>query len=1152
MDYMDNGVPFDYKGGLSKWITLSQKEKQDSSEIYKEILKNQMLLEEMTNEGYQMLLKRLGIVERDGKLVVEDRTEATKTLRDEIFKRETNDNVQDAISGFLDGDVVLETTPAYQIVRNILYSIVDKQIVSPKISGGQKVQISSALFESNRIAQTEINGKKGYTSDILKFYEDKDGERVMEIMVGRWFQSDMSDKDLLDYLNNTEEGQKILSGVAFRIPTQAQNSIDAFRIKKFLPKEFGDNVVVPAAIVAKVGSDFDIDKLSIYFKNIFYQDGKLKLIPYFGIGKEAKAMFAKMFDEGKLLNKKQKDALDRLLLDFKAGERKIEDDKQLINLLSQIGVVSEKDVLEEFTTMLDELGMKDTIVNILYKQSLENEFIQSSENLVSHPANFERLITPNDASQLKEIAKTIVDKTVGKSFDYTDVSNLLDRRFMSRLRQAFVAGKQAIGIAAIQQTNHSLNQRTVVVIHEERLENISFEDKKFLGDAKIKFQKYNKVTIDGKEYASLSGVNNANGQRISIILGQFIDGYVDISKGPWIMEMGATPNVASTFMFLVKTGVPVDTVAYFMNQPIIRDYLQSVENAGYKFLFIDDFIDKSMSEMLDIDVEQVQDYLDKNKDGMPKSIPDTDSLLNSLGQTTFTKEEKLQQVFMLQEFLKYAKMANQLFQVTQGTNWDTSNFNDPLLIYKKNVQYSQAQNNIFASYDSEQNMLISAAEGLLKNSFIGNVADKINYSKSGLSNFLVSDRGNVGRVIEQVINPYVNTPNKTFVKLARKAVNDLFDWAVQTDQGLNLQLQDSLLSNKGTASEIVSFIDEIKKNPKHALYNNQIIDTLEVRSSTRAGNTPTNITIKNKDNKAYDQNNIIYAFRDLKDYLKGRTDLYDKIVRLSILQSGLGNSPISFTSLIPYEDVSRIYNKTLSKIENLPNLDDFYNLGVFQRNNWNDNDIVPSSSLFMLFGKRGPFYPSLNFNRYKNAKAAMTNGEIPQLVTGGTGQEYEVFSWTDLDISLTERTNMRKAGDYSYIKKGLFKKVYDVDGNPLTTQNKNGREYLVYKAVNAWGDSFRAQEFYIEAKESIIDNGMMKVSNEVMDEMIVSLMTSTASEKTYNKVETGPLIITVKGDRITVNNRTFAASLITYETLTSRFGYTDEQAGEIINAKCKG
>jgi hypothetical protein len=81
---------------------------------------------------------------------------------------------------------------------------------------------------------------------------------------------------------------------------------------------------------------------------------------------------------------------------------------------------------------------------------------------------------------------------------------------------------------------------------------------------------------------------------------------------------------------------------------------------------------------------------------------------------------------------------------------------------------------------------------------------------------------------------------------------------------------------------------------------------------------------------------------------------------------------------------------------------------------------------------------------------------------------------------------------------------------------------------------------------------MMKVSNEVIDEMIVPLMSIAAAARTYNKVEVGPLTITVKGDRITVNNRTFAASMITYENLVERFGYTEEQAGEIINAKCKG
>ena len=74
---------------------------------------------------------------------------------------------------------------------------------------------------------------------------------------------------MLDYLNNTEEGQEILKGIGFRIPTQKQNSIDVIKIAKFLPKEFGDSVVIPSALVKKAGSDFDIDKLSVYLKNIY-------------------------------------------------------------------------------------------------------------------------------------------------------------------------------------------------------------------------------------------------------------------------------------------------------------------------------------------------------------------------------------------------------------------------------------------------------------------------------------------------------------------------------------------------------------------------------------------------------------------------------------------------------------------------------------------------------------------------------------------------------------------------------------------------------------------------------------------------------------------------------------------------------------------
>ncbi|MFN9904747.1 MAG: hypothetical protein ACK56F_01315, partial [bacterium] len=85
-----------------------------------------------------------------------------------------------------------------------------------------------------------------------------------------------------------------------------------------------------------------------------------------------------------------------------------------------------------------------------------------------------------------------------------------------------------------------------------------------------------------------------------------------------------------------------------------------------------------------------------------------------LGTNQMDRAEKLQQAIILKEFVKYAKMAEQLFQVTQGTNWDTATFNDPYLVFKKELQFQKAQNTI-----------ISSAEELMSNSFIGDLAETI-------------------------------------------------------------------------------------------------------------------------------------------------------------------------------------------------------------------------------------------------------------------------------------------------------------------------------------------------------------------------------------------------------------------------------------------
>jgi len=1291
MDFMAAGVPVDFMPNETNfnkryqaWNALDEADK-EKSKLYKEIKNNRELLQAITELGYKSLLKKLGIVETKEGYEITDFSVAADTLRKEILKREVNDNVIKSLDSFLEGKTILEATPAYQQVRNILYSIVDSNVVSPKISGGMKVQIPSTLLESNKIGVQEINGKKGFVSDTLKFYE-KDGERVAEVMIGRWFDSPLSDEELLKYLNTTEEGQKILMGVAFRIPTQNQNSIDAIKIAKFLPKEFGDSVVIPSALVAKVGSDFDIDKLSMYLKNVKIKKGlpvyinflddsnstleeryvewvsdfvqrdvkkyvtilsrdevakikqeysiKRKAIKadvsetisgiiedlYLQMKEARDAYFSdtrietdkrmtELFAEGAeyfrelpyemrevFFNTKRRIAAENIsgpkeievYLQLALAQKSVEKDQEIIDTLDLmisnyeeslrvLGVSKEyldqmiADTLEAFrsskeryisdifdkakvirekvtkTYEVEKLELKleaakemaeiDGLPSLeefsdlsIYAQNtdkaLQNAYIESSENLIKSDQNYDKLMTPNSADQMKALSEEIAKKTVGGSYDYRNVGNMLDRNFMSSLRHAFVTGKYAIGIAAVNQTNHSLMQRFASFVDPARLENVSPVDAKWLGDAKVKFQNFNK--FDGK--ATMSMIKNADGQFISDIIGQFIDGYVDISNGPWIMELGATPNVASTWLFLVKIGVPIDTVSYFMNQPIIRQYLGTIENAGYSWLFIDDFAEITM------------DNFDPKANMAPRNeIPNTASLRSMVGKSVadLKPNEKADQQFILGEFLKYAKMAEHMFLVTQGTNYDTSTFNDPYLLFKKHEQLVKARQTIISSVDE-----------ILDNSFIGITAETLNKTRDGVAQILASDKSKVRNVIQRVLKPYVDMNDRDFVKLAQKAVADLFDYAVQTNTEFKNIVTQTMISDGGYANDIMQMIKEIKANPNHPLFDNHVVNIIVPQLAPEASpESANNIKIKGATNKIYDQNSIIYSFRELKEYLESTGDIakYNKFKTLALYQSGLSVNRLSFTSLLPFEDFEDIYNDTIQKLESLDNLETFADLNVFERNNWGNDDIVPYEKARWIRKKDGTmdYNPAMKYLP-KKVQSAVENNQIPPIISVSvlgrkSNSDFFVYSWEDAGITKEKKAEMRKKGDFSYIKRGLFRKVKN-NGKPFV-HTSNGKDYYIYQAVNAWGARERAQEFYDVEKKSKIDNGFIKVDNVAADERIINIFTGGKAATVAKTKASKEVSILLK------NGKTYPSSKINSKMLEV-IGYNPEQIGKILKSLC--
>lgn len=100
----------------------------------------------------------------------------------------------------------------------------------------------------------------------------------MQVMLPHRFK-ELGLGNLID-INNVDSELRELIG--FRIPTEGLNSIDFIEVVGYLPPAAGSTIIVPSEIVGKSGSDYDIDKLTLYFPNYIYneENNTVSKVPY--------------------------------------------------------------------------------------------------------------------------------------------------------------------------------------------------------------------------------------------------------------------------------------------------------------------------------------------------------------------------------------------------------------------------------------------------------------------------------------------------------------------------------------------------------------------------------------------------------------------------------------------------------------------------------------------------------------------------------------------------------------------------------------------------------------------------------------------------------------------------------------------------------
>jgi hypothetical protein len=1125
--------------------------------------KNVEMLDMLHENAYNTLLEKLGIVDTGIDFTAPDMVSVAELLTSEILKRDASENLKDSLE-LVDGQfkLTLEASTDYRKIKDIIYSLVHKSLVSPSMNGRPHVQVPVTLWENekdgrglirkvgekwvsvsreeyNALSEKEKQGVK-LSSNKLKFYTED--QPYMEVLIPYFFKEKLvgknkkfkTDDELLNYLNTTPEGRSILTGVGFRIPTQAMSSAEVFKVKGFLDPAMGYTVVVPSEITHKAGSDFDIDKLNMYLKSIYIdKDGNPRLVTYKGSEEATKKFYGELYDGS------TKARLNRLIRSENFRKNILElFSYSLISQDAEVRPIAEyaidmpeemvqflmdhEDVILEIEAEAFELEMnqydyykeqidrneklkgkltddqlqkylKDDYVKRMYKKSLENEYYDTMVKMMQLPDNFKRLLSPVGKANLDNVAKDIIE-LIGDEADLVK-NKLINRNYLTKLRQSFVMGKKWVGIAAVNITGHSLAQKANLFLDTRRLKNVDSYSRSFLGNLST-FLPHNTITVDDQQMISIAGRTTADGKNefISDRLSGYATAFVDVAKDPYIMSIIRSNSVVGTAMFLERIGAG-EVTAYFLNQPIIVNYLRYLDSVQAKGLFSQ----KNLTAILGGFPTTDEALTLMKEDAKNKTI---DTSINHLRENIskyktnkgiMSVEFNAEQQVIFMEFLKVAKMAQEVFTFTQGYNYDTTKFRNSDSLARKVVRTVKARtNNVINSIDS-----------IFENSFIGDQKDFIDKSMNAMGAIFKLEHPKFRYVKDEVMTQYKEDDylsQDDYDSIADKVSSSYFDFIIQTNSNIQYELKELTTGNNSVASELP------KIQIKHPSI--KLLSELTTESSFRPGGAET-IRLKVKPELSTEVNAYIGMMRELRAL---EPEFYNRLVKLAIIQ-GSQPSYVTILQIIPNEDYAAIVNPIIEALAPSNALDVFYQEAMFQRQNWKDEVAVPTVVKFN-YRERSNIYddevtystemfgsiPGEPISRRQilllNPKYNLTDEvvKIPRVAkasirkTKNTPEGKQTFQETVMidisknkPVSVSDIAKSRAKGMFTYDVYYGYKKVKYSDGSPLIDENGNH----VYKRINLYGDGVYASEYRLDKEASIFNNGSAPATYEYTKKTVI-------------------------------------------------------------------
>ena len=457
-------------------------------------------------------------------------------------------------------------------------------------------------------------------------------------------------------LDTTKVPKDVLQLMSFRIPTSAHQSGSVLEIVGFLPKEMGDLMIVPKEHTTKIGEDYDIDTRYTYSGNyIVDKEGNIKLFKEEDVDSPLKGEINQLFRESQEYKMELKNFIN-VKLDLPARERKLMNEivstKFLIDVLKKEDAEGHAEEIQEledlksdYEKQLDRSAVKEQVleeirtINTNFQsskalaaekyeiskrkqkntlQNIENELINLYKAVYLSPDNgIQKLITTTVNTEMAENTADVMEKSLATVKD--DNFTIFSDRHQRSIMKLGASGKLGIGVhsnwvvfnALLQQSEKPVN--LLQMSSDGSIDNYTLRIGNFESRGKL-------GEINALKPLSEVGYKDFRPRMLSEINMENQNSATDNQKLQIMGRRNENKHTINVFALLCNLGFDKDIVdvsgkkmellipSLFINQPIIRRYVELMEKAESAFTERTQDLDKAITGQLLIEFGRGADF----------------------------------------------------------------------------------------------------------------------------------------------------------------------------------------------------------------------------------------------------------------------------------------------------------------------------------------------------------------------------------------------------------------------------------------------------------------------------------------------------------------------------------------------------------------